>query len=113
MNAPALTTSELTMMRAVFRQHPEVVSAILFGSRAKGTHTEYSDVDLALTGTVAPLRAEAIAAELDELPLPYRFEVQALAHIHYPPLVEHIQQVGIPIYPETVEGGSSGLKPEP
>ncbi len=53
------------------------------------------------SGDVEPLRAEAIAAELDELPLPYRFEVQPLAHIHYRPLLEHIKRVGILIYPPT------------
>ncbi len=101
MSLVSLTAHELDMVRAVFRRHPDVASATLFGSRAKGTHTERSDVDFAVTGDVAPLRAETIAAELDELPLPYRFEVQSLEHIHHQPLVEHIQRVGILIYPES------------
>jgi predicted nucleotidyltransferase len=86
------------MMRSIFRRHPEVTSATLFGSHAKGTHSDRSDVDLVVTGQVEPLRAEAIASELDELPLPYRFEVQPLAHIRYRPLLEHIKRVGIIIY---------------
>lgn len=98
MNPPTLKPDELEMVRAVLRHHPEVKSATLFGSRAKGTHSNRSDVDLVLTGDVEPLRAEAIAAELDELPLPYRFEVQPLEHIHHRPLLEHIQRVGISIY---------------
>ena len=101
MNAPALTARELEMMRSIFRRHPEVTSATLFGSRAKGTHNERSDVDLVVTGDVAPLRAEAIAAELDELPLPYRFEVQPLAYVYHRPLLEHIKRVGLRIYPAT------------
>ena len=101
MNASPLTASELDMVRTIFRRHPEVSSATLFGSRAKGTHTERSDVDLVVTGDVAPLRAETIAAELDGLPLPYRFEVQPLEHIHYRPLLEHIKRVGILIYSAT------------
>lgn len=48
-------------------------------------HRKRSDVDLAVTGDVEVLRAECIAAELDELPLPYRFEVQPLARIRYLP----------------------------
>jgi len=86
------------MVRSVFQRHPEVKTATLFGSRAKGTHTERSDVDLVVTGAVEPLRAEAIAAELEELPLPYRFEVQPLEHIRYVPLLEHIKRVGVLIY---------------
>ena len=53
MKAVPLTAGELDMLRKVFRQHPKIVSASLFGSRAKGTHTERSDVDLALAGDVA------------------------------------------------------------
>ena len=99
MKAPPLNPVELEIVRSIFRRHPEVTSATLFGSRAKGTHTDRSDVDLVVTGQVEPLRAEAIASELDELPLPYRFKVQPLADIHYRPLLEHIKRVGIVIYP--------------
>ena len=100
MNVASLTASEMDMIRAVFRRHPEVATASLFGSRAKGTHTERSNVDLAVTGSVVPLEAEAIAAELEELPLPCRFEVQSVEHIWHRPLLEHIRRVGIVIYPE-------------
>jgi predicted nucleotidyltransferase len=98
MKTPPLPPADLELIRSVFRHHPEVKSATLFGSRAKGTHHERSDVDLAVAGEVEPLRAEAIASELEELPLPYRFDVQSLAHIPYRPLVEHIDRVGIVIY---------------
>jgi len=101
MKQPALKPAEMDMVRAVFQLHPEIETATLFGSRAKGTHTERSDVDLVVTGNIEPLRAEGIAAELDELPLPYRFEVQSLAHIRYRPLLDHIRRVGIQIYPTT------------
>lgn len=80
MTNPPLQPSGLELICSVLRQHPEVQSATLFGSRAKGTHHERSDVDLALSGELGLLGAEAIAAELDELPLSYRFDVQALEH---------------------------------
>lgn len=99
MKTPPLTPAELDLVRSVFRLHPEVKSATLFGSRAKGTHSDRSDVDLVIAGDVEPLRAETIASELEDLPLPYRFEVQSLNHIQYPPLLEHIKRVGIVIYP--------------
>ena len=99
MKPPPLKPDELELVRSVFRLHPEVKTATLFGSRAKGTHGNRSDVDLVVSGDVEPLRAETIAAELEELPLPYRFDVQAFEHIQYQPLREHIQRVGIPIYP--------------
>lgn len=98
MKTPPLTARELALITTVFRRHPDVQSATLFGSRAKGTHSPNSDVDLAISGFIDPLRAEAIAADLDSLPLPYRFEVHALNHIAHPPLREHIERVGILVY---------------
>lgn len=98
MSRAPLTDHELALVRDVFHRHPAVASAILFGSRAKGTHAAWSDVDLAVEGDVAPLEAEAIAGELDELPLPYRFDVQPLSRITHRPLREHIDRIGICIY---------------
>jgi len=100
MTKPGLQPSELELICSVLRRHPEVHSATLFGSRAKGTHHSRSDVDLALSGELGLLGAEAIAAELEELPLPYRFDVQALEQISLAPLLEHIERVGVVIYPE-------------
>lgn len=100
MNPPPLSSRELALIQGVFRRHPEISSVTLFGSRAKGTHSARSDVDLVVSGPVEPLRAEAIAAELDELPLPYRFEVQSLDHITHGALREHIERVGVVVYPQ-------------
>lgn len=100
MNTPALTGRELALIAGVFRRHPEIVSVKLFGSRAKGSSTPRSDVDLAVWGDVDAIRAESIAAELDDLPLPYRFEVKPFDLIRLRTLREHIERVGIPLYPE-------------
>ncbi len=96
---PGLSEHELRLLRDTLRRHPRVVGAILFGSRAKGTHSPQSDVDLAVVGNLTPLEAESIAGELEELPLPYHFEVQSLERITHEPLREHIGRVGIRIYP--------------
>ncbi|HEY2384527.1 MAG TPA: nucleotidyltransferase domain-containing protein [Terriglobia bacterium] len=93
-----LPADELTLLKAVFLRHPEISEVRIFGSRAKGVYTSSSDIDLAVWGTVDPLRAQAIAAELDELPLPYRYDVQAFDAIKSQPLREHIERVGISIY---------------
>ncbi len=99
MNEPALRPAELESIRSVFRRHPEITAVKLFGSRAKGTHTPESDVDLALWGDIDALGAEAVAAELDELPLPYHYDVKAFASIHLQALREHIERVGITVFP--------------
>ncbi|MBJ6802569.1 nucleotidyltransferase domain-containing protein [Geomonas propionica] len=88
----------MNAIRQVLARHPAITGAILFGSRAKGTATPASDIDLALEGIEDPLQAEAIASELDELPLPYTFDVKALASIRHRPLREHIERVGVRVY---------------
>ena len=89
-----LTDRETSLIGSVLNQHPKVSQVKLFGSRAKGSHTPASDIDLALWGVDA-LQAESIAAELDELPLPYRFDVKAFESIKQDSLREHIQRKGI------------------
>jgi predicted nucleotidyltransferase len=90
----ALTDREASLISSVLNLHPEVSQVKLFGSRAKGCHTPASDIDLALWG-VSALQAEAIAAELDELPLPYRFDIKAFESIKQDSLREHIQRRSI------------------
>ena len=99
MRTRSLPSAELALLRAVFRRHPEIREVRLFGSRAKGAQTFHSDIDLALWGEVDELQAAAIAAELDELPLPYRYDVTPFASIALPSLREHIERVGLPLYP--------------
>lgn len=100
MKPSSLTPAELALLRGVFRRHPEITAVKLFGSRAKGTHMPQSDIDLAVWGDVDTLRAEAIAAELDDLPLPYHYDVKPFEAITLRPLREHIERIGIPLYPE-------------
>jgi predicted nucleotidyltransferase len=93
-----LPPAVLTQMVDVLCRHPEVQRAVLFGSRAKGNARPNSDIDLALYGDVPPLVVERIADELDELPTPYLFDLQAIEGLQNPALLEHIQRVGIEIY---------------
>lgn len=89
----------LTLIRGVLGKVPGLREAVLFGSRAKGNYRPESDIDLALVGVDDPLAAATVAGELDELPLPYKFDVQSLACIDHVPLREHIARVGVRIYP--------------
>ena len=98
MNAFALAQTELDLIRGVFKRHPSVTAAYLFGSRAKATAIVSSDIDLALEGITDPLQAEAIASDLDELPLPYNFDVVALSTVKSAQLRDHIARVGVRIY---------------
>jgi uncharacterized protein len=103
MNHFGLSDSEQELIRGVLRRHAGVTGAKIFGSRAKGDFQPNSDVDLALWGKVSTAAVAAIAGELDELPLPYTFDVQAYDSIRHQPLREHIDRAGRNFYERNEE----------
>lgn len=86
----------------VFAAHPEVEQALLYGSRAKGTHRPASDIDLCLKGEklTLPLLLK-IGNELDDLLLPYKIDLSIHHELDNPDLIEHIQRVGVVFYRKT------------
>jgi predicted nucleotidyltransferase len=82
------------LLDGVFERHSTVREARIFGSRALGTHRAESDVDIVLYGEVDDALAARVAGELDELPLPYQFDVRAYPTLQHTGLREHIDRVG-------------------
>ena len=83
---------------SVLKNVPSIQKAAVFGSRAKGNHNLYSDVDIALYGDIDLFEVERIACDLDELPLIYTFDVVAYNLLENPALKEHIDRIGKVIY---------------
>lgn len=98
-NPTGLTRTEIGQLTAVLSHYPQVHQAVLFGSRAKGTARTNSDIDLALYGDIDDLTVEQIALDMDELPMPYLFDIKAIATMKNPALIDHIQRVGVKIFP--------------
>jgi len=86
------------MILDVFCQDEAIQRAVLFGSRAKGVAKPNSDIDLAIEGLNNDLDLARLAMALDDLPLPWRFDLQRIESIISKPLKEHIERVGIVIY---------------
>jgi predicted nucleotidyltransferase len=93
-----LAPHELDLIREVFHRFPAISEVVLYGSRAKGAYRPESDIDLALVGVDDEIQAEAVADQLEELPLPYQFDVRALNCIKYGLLRDHIERVGVSLY---------------
>lgn len=91
-----LTEADMNHIRAAIKQFPEIEEAVIFGSRAKGTHKKASDVDLAIKGrAVTPETIQRLNFLLnEELPLPYFFDVVHYEELENRQLVEHIDRVG-------------------
>jgi predicted nucleotidyltransferase len=95
-----LTRAQLQLIIDILRQFPAVEQAVLFGSRAKGTQHNRSDVDLAVKGARLDRHTLAqLAMAFDDSDLPYAVDVQILQDIQSPALQEHIQHIGKVIYP--------------
>ncbi len=94
-----LKESVITKITDVFSHYPEVESAILYGSRAMNRYRPGSDIDLTLTGTQLTYRIiSRLENEIDDLLLPYLFDISILSHIDNPDVVDHIRRVGILFY---------------
>jgi predicted nucleotidyltransferase len=92
----------LQLLQNVFEKERHRLTShrvVLFGSSAKGTARPNSDIDLALYGDLDDLTVERIAMEMDELPLPYLMDIKAVATLKNHALIDHIQRVGVNIYP--------------
>lgn len=93
-----LTDSQLTLLRTLCSHYPEIEKALIFGSRAKGTYKEGSDIDLAIKGKgVSHRTVTALHSDLEDSSLPYFVDVVAYETISNPALKEHIDRVGIEI----------------
>ena len=76
-----------------------VERAVLFGSRATGTNTVSSDVDIALFGNRLTLTDQArLAAALDELPMAQSVDLLMYDSIQDRTLREHIRRQGVEWY---------------
>lgn len=80
----------------ILSANPRVERAVLFGSRAMGTFTETSDVDIALFGPQLDLDDLAeLTDEIDELPMAQRVDLLLYNRIEDDELKEHIKRHGV------------------
>lgn len=100
-----LQETTIEKIRATLARHSEVEKALLYGSRAKGNYKNGSDIDLTLVGgpdlTMKVLYR--IMDEIDDLLLPYTFDLSIFNHISDPDVVDHIRRVGVPFYEKEEE----------
>lgn len=90
-----LNNSNIEKIQSVLNGYQEIEKAILFGSRAKGNYKPASDIDLTLVGENLNLTIQQkIENELDDLLLPYKFDISIHHTITNNELLDHIKRVG-------------------
>ena len=94
-----LKDETITKISSVLADFPQVDEVIIYGSRAKGNYRNGSDIDLTIKGSDLNLHVlNQISLKLDDLLLPYTFDISIFRHISNPDLVEHIERVGQSFY---------------
>jgi uncharacterized protein len=97
-----LTDETVAKLQGVLARYPQVEKATLYGSRAKGNFKTGSDIDLTLHGQSLDHDLHCqIAAELDDLNLPYTIDLSIFHQLTHRELIEHIQRVGQSFYQRT------------
>lgn len=107
-----LPDTTLATVRGILAACPQVETAILYGSRAKGNYKPGSDIDLTLTGCgLGYAELSRLANDLEESDIPYRVDLSLLASIDSPSLREHIERVGRVFYERGADlGNGEGRK---
>ena len=94
-----LSQATIHKIRTVLARHSQVEQAVLYGSRAKGDYKNGSDIDLTLEGSGLNLSViNSLLNEVDDLLLPYTFDVSIFKQINNVDLIEHIERVGKVFY---------------
>jgi len=95
-----LHQEEMLSIQRCFEAFPQIDKVILYGSRATGNYRQGSDIDITLMGenltnqnTVYPLDET-----LDDLLLPYSFDISIFTQLKKLELIEHIKSEGKMFY---------------
>lgn len=95
-----LTKKDIDYIIKVIQGYSGIEKAVIFGSRAQGNYKKISDIDIALFGRGIEAQTLSISGILnDQSPFPYQVDIVDYASINNKKLKDHIDSVGIQIYP--------------
>lgn len=90
---------ELQKLCKVFESNERIERVVLYGSRAKGNYKPFSDVDITLIGEeLTHTDLNHLSLVIDDLLLPYQFDISIFHTLKNEALIDHIHRVGITIY---------------
>ncbi len=106
---PGLPAEASRAVIDLLTEETPIRQAFLYGSRAKGNFRPGSDIDLCLDAPELDFSSLVrFEDRLDDLMLPWRFDVSIRQQIDNPALLDHIDRVGIPLLSTACSG--SGTK---
>jgi uncharacterized protein len=94
-----LSHSIVDQIKSVFVKYPELEKVLIYGSRAKGNFKPGSDIDLTFIGDgLNQTMLNKIDDEIDDLMLPYTFDLSILKNVSNTDFIAHVERVGIVFY---------------
>lgn len=88
----------LDLIINVFKKYPEIDSAVIFGSRAKGNFREGSDIDLAIfSKNFTETAFSNLCSDLEDLPILFKIDCVHVEKLSRQALIEKIRSEGIRI----------------
>jgi len=97
-----LKEATINQIISVFLQYPQIHKVLLYGSRAKGNYRNGSDIDLTLIGDVSYSQLSSIEDKIDDLLLPYSFDISIFSDIDNPDLIDHMNRIGVIFYENAI-----------
>lgn len=94
-----LSENEIAKLCGMFGLFSNIEKVIIYGSRAKGNYTQFSDIDITLCGdAITKDDLSKLVFDIDYLLLPYNIDISIYNKITNPDLVSHIDRVGKVFY---------------
>lgn len=94
-----LSNSIVDQIKFVFVKYPELEKVLIYGSRAKGNFKPGSDIDVTFIGDgLTQTILNKIDDDIDDLMLPYSFDLSILKDISNADFIAHVKRVGIVFY---------------
>ena len=90
---------EWRLMQQLLASNANIDKALLYGSRAKGTFKDFSDVDIALVGvSLSRVDLFRLNSSFYDSTFPYEVDFSILSKLKNEDLIDHISRRGVVIY---------------
>jgi predicted nucleotidyltransferase len=93
-----LSDKSLQILLEIFRNYPTISEVKVYGSRAKGSYSERSDLDLVIMGELDRKTLGEVWMEINSSDFPLTVDLQVWKDVKNVNLKEHIRRVGKVFY---------------
>lgn len=102
-NLLGLKSEDLDLIISILKEEVDISEVIVYGSRAKGNYKNGSDIDITLKGeNLNSKKLFYLEDKLDDLLLPYKFDISIYKNIDNKDLIDHIDRIGVSIYQKSL-----------